>query len=244
MSELLIDVGNSAAKWAVCHGLNLKSQRHSGSFSDLAEAMWAAAKDDSTVWIASVRDEQSDQVLVSELHAVGFSNVHLCGTAQKEDGLLNSYAEPSRMGADRWFAMLGARAFKRGPLLVIDAGSAVTCDLVASDGRHLGGYIFPGPALMEAALQSSTQKVRYSDSLKLALDPGQSTAECVASGISVAVLGAIKQVCDQYPAHQVIFTGGAASGLNAVGLVGDWRPDLVLEGLLSRARGTEVAFAT
>ena len=121
MSELLIDVGNSAAKWAVCHGLNLKSQRHSGSFSDLAEAMWTAAKDDSTVWIASVRDEQSDQVLVSELHAVGFSNVHLCGTAQKEDGLLNSYAEPSRMGADRWFAMLGARAFKRGPLLVIDA---------------------------------------------------------------------------------------------------------------------------
>ena len=122
--------------------------------------------------------------------------------------------------------------------------SAVTCDLVAGDGRHLGGYIFPGPALMEAALQSSTQKVRYSDSLKLALDPGQSTAECVASGISVAVLGAIKQVCDQYPAHHVIFTGGAAPGLNAVGLVGDWRPDLVLEGLLSRARGTEVAFAT
>ena len=137
MSELLIDVGNSAAKWAVCHGLNLKSQWHSGSFSDLAEAMWTAAKDDSTVWIASVRDEQSDQVLVSDLHAVGFSNVHLCGTAQKEDGLLNSYAEHSRMGADRWFAMLGARAFKRGPLLVIDAGSAVTCDLVASDGSHL-----------------------------------------------------------------------------------------------------------
>ena len=244
MSELLIDVGNSAAKWALSEDLNVKSQRHSGSFSELAEVLRGATKDDPAVWIASVRDEQSDQALVLELQAVGFSKIHLCGTALREDGLLNSYAEPARMGADRWFAMLGARVSKPGPLLVIDVGSAVTCDLVAADGRHLGGYIFPGPALMEAALQSSTRMVRYSDTLKPTVDPGQSTAACVASGISVAMLGAIRQVCDQYPDHQVIFTGGGAPELNAVGLVGEWRPDLVLEGLLRRALGTQVAFAT
>ena len=243
MSKLLIDVGNSAAKWAIFDGHTLNSNRHSGNFSELAEVLWLAAADAKAVWVASVRGESSDQSLVAELQAVGFSKVHLCGSAQHEDGLLNSYTEPSRMGVDRWFAMLGARAFKPGPLLVIDVGSAVTCDLVAADGRHLGGYIFPGPALMEAALQSSTQLVRYTDSLEPTVEPGQSTAECVISGISVAVVGAIGEIGAQYPDHQIIFTGGGAAGLNAAGIVGDWRPDLVLEGLLRRAQGTDVVYS-
>ena len=242
MSELLIDVGNSAAKWAIFDGQTLNSNRHSGKFSELAEALWIAAADANAVWVASVRGESSDQSLVVELQAVGFTNVQLCGSAQHEDGLLNSYAEASRMGADRWFAMLGARAYKPGPLLVIDVGSAVTCDLVAADGRHLGGYIFPGPTLMEAALQSSTQLVRYTDSPKPTVKPGQNTAECVTSGISVAVVGAIKEIGEQYPDHQMIFTGGGAAGLNAAGIVGDWRPDLVLEGLSRRAHGTDVVY--
>ncbi len=244
MSKLLIDVGNSSAKWAVVDGSNFNAQRHSGSASALAAVLRAEVQDRTSVWIASVRGAQFDQALVSELQAIGFSEVHICGTAQHEDGLLNSYEEPSRMGADRWFAMLGARAYQPGPLLVIDVGSAVTCDLVATDGRHLGGYIFPGPALMEAALQSSTRKVRYTDSLEPSILPGQSTAECVASGISVAVVGAVKQVCEQYPDHHIILTGGGAAELRALGLGGDWRPDLVLEGLLRRAQGTDVAFTT
>jgi type III pantothenate kinase len=244
MSRLLIDVGNSSAKWAVFDGYNLNAQRHSGSVSEFAAVLDAEVHDKTSVWIASVRGEQFDQALVSELQALEFTGVHICGTALLEDGLLNSYEEPSRMGADRWFAMLGARACQPGPLLVIDVGSAVTCDLVATDGRHLGGYIFPGPALMEAALQLNTRKVRYTDSLEPTIVPGQSTAECVASGISAAVLGAVKQVCEQYPDHHIIFTGGGAAGLKALGLAGDWRPDLVLEGLLRRALGTDVAFTT
>ena len=55
-------------------------------------------------------------------------------------------------------------------------------------------------------------------------------------------MGAIKQISGQYPDHQMIFTGGGAAGLNAAGIVGDWRPDLVLEGLLRRAQGTDVAY--
>jgi type III pantothenate kinase len=97
---------------------------------------------------------------------------------------------------------------------------------------------------MEASLHSSTRKVRYSDSLKPTILPGQSTAECVASGISVAVVGAVKQVCEQYPDHHIILTGGGAAEFQTLGLVGDWRPDLVLEGLLRRAQGTDVAFTT
>ena len=40
MSKLLIDVGNSAAKWAIFDGYTLNSNRHSGNFSELAKALW------------------------------------------------------------------------------------------------------------------------------------------------------------------------------------------------------------
>ena len=71
MSELLIDVGNSAAKWAIFDGHTLNSNRHSGSFSELAEALWLAAADAGAVWVASVRGESSDQSLVVELQGSG-----------------------------------------------------------------------------------------------------------------------------------------------------------------------------
>ena len=41
---------------------------------------------------------------------------------------MSSYAEPERMGVDRWLVMLAAHARNEGALCVIDAGTAVTVD--------------------------------------------------------------------------------------------------------------------
>lgn len=59
-------------------------------------------------------------------------------------GLTNAYLEPTRLGDDRWMALLGAAEISDGDCLVIDAGSAITLDLLRADGRHLGGAILPG----------------------------------------------------------------------------------------------------
>jgi type III pantothenate kinase len=59
-------------------------------------------------------------------------------------GVSNGYHEPGRLGADRWMALLGAAAMVDTDCMVIDAGSAITVDLLRADGRHLGGAILPG----------------------------------------------------------------------------------------------------
>ncbi|HBX72996.1 MAG TPA: type III pantothenate kinase, partial [Halieaceae bacterium] len=158
--------------------------------------------------------------------------------------LVNSYTQPLRMGVDRWLAMLGARERCQQRLAVVDAGSALTIDLVAADGHHEGGYIIPGAALMERALLLDTDRVRFAEQPVYALAPGRSTAEAVRHGIALsqagAVLLALRKAGD--PAPELVFCGGAGETLQALlGGVGKLHPDLVFEGLevLAGLRGGE-----
>ena len=76
-------------------------------------------------------------------------------------------------------------------LCVIDAGSALTIDIVSAAGQHEGGYIIPGAALMERALLLDTDRVRFDEEVGYALAPGTSTAEAVRHGIALAQAGAV-----------------------------------------------------
>jgi type III pantothenate kinase len=148
--------------------------------------------------------------------------------------LKNSYTDPSRMGVDRWLAMLAARCRKAGRLCVVDAGSALTIDLVAADGHHEGGYIIPGPGLMERALLLDTDRVRFEEDVSYSLAPGTSTAEAVRHGIAVAQAGSVAlalQQADMDPAGLIFCGGGGEPLMRLVGSGGIFVPDLVFEGL-------------
>ena len=62
-------------------------------------------------------------------------------------GLRNGYRDPAQLGVDRWLAMCAAWQQFPGSLCVVDAGTAVTIDVVAADGAHSGGLILPGVCL-------------------------------------------------------------------------------------------------
>ena len=135
-------------------------------------------------------------------------------------------------------AMLGARGRESGRLCVIDAGSALTIDIVRATGQHEGGYIIPGPALMERALLLDTDRVRFEEEVEYALSPGSSTAEAVRHGIALAQVGAVSHVLDQVDAKAmaVLYCGGAGEKLmQLVDRGGEWLPDLVFEGLEAMA---------
>ena len=59
-------------------------------------------------------------------------------------GVTNGYRQPERLGDDRWMTLLAAPEILPGDCVVIDAGSAITLDLLRADGQHLGGAILPG----------------------------------------------------------------------------------------------------
>lgn len=67
-----------------------------------------------------------------------------------------AYESPADLGIDRFCAMIEARArYPNRPLAVINAGTAITLDVLAADGQHLGGLILPGWRAQLEALRSA-----------------------------------------------------------------------------------------
>ena len=237
---LQLDLGNSRLKW-----------RTSADGRTLARG--ACAPDDAAwlaqdpapqaVQVASVADPGTAAALAARVRERWGIEPWVARTAARLGDLVNSYAEPASMGVDRWLAMVAARARGTGRLCVVDAGSALTIDLVAADGRHEGGYIIPGSALMVRSLLADTGRVRFAPGRADCLAPGQSTAACVHRGIALAQAGALKlalaEAADRGPAPRVIASGGGgAEVLRLAGLANaEYREELVFEGLALAAEG-------
>ena len=127
--------------------------------------------------------------------------------------------------------MLAARDAVEGAFCVIDAGTAVTVDIVSAEGQHEGGVILPGPELMRRALMNDTGRIRVDTVFDPALILGRSTTDCVNAGVWRAAFAGVQSVLAEYPTYRALLTGGAAPGLLSLGVAADHRPDLVLEGL-------------
>ena len=227
---LLIDVGNTAIKWRVANAEGLLDA--GGSVSDVSSLCRAVESEHwGVAGLASVASDSADAELIAALTASGATAVRRATAQSSCLGLVSSYAEPERMGVDRWLAMLGARAHRDGALCVIDAGTAVTVDLVSAEGMHEGGYILPGADLMRRALSSETDRIQVGALEAPAIVPGNSTHTCVTAGSWRAVMGAVETIMAAYPEHLPLITGGAASSLRDLGLTATVSLDLVMEGL-------------
>ena len=209
---LQLDVGNSSAKWRlVAAGQILQRGRYAHGDDAARQSMLRALADASQVWVSSVAGVEFEREYTSLINQHSGLQPWFARTSAQAAGLKNSYQDPSRMGVDRWLAMLGARRRCQGRLCVIDAGSATTIDLVDAAGQHEGGYIIPGPALMERALLLDTDRVRFAEDVDYALTPGKSTAEAVRHGIALAQVGAVAAAIDEVGAVSpgLVFAGGA-----------------------------------
>jgi type III pantothenate kinase len=240
MLTVLIDIGNSSAKLGMADsGFDTvaRCDREPSAIVNsvhtlcLEHGAKSISSGDLRIVVASVADETFDTALAALVAERLGCELHFCQTPSAGFGVMNSYDEPHRMGVDRWLALIAAWSSCPEALLVFDAGTALTCDVVAASGQHMGGYIIPGSQLMEMALRRDTKRIRYDDSQPVTLDAGNTTATCVSSGIWMALVGAISALQQRYPDHHSILTGGDGQALIDIGIVAEWRPHLVLEGL-------------
>jgi type III pantothenate kinase len=124
------------------------------------------------------------------------------------------YRDPDRLGADRLADALYCVACHPGRnCIIIDAGTAVTVDIVTADGRFAGGAILPGPGTQLQSLHASTFALPEIplDSVP-ALVPGLSPEECISFGVLAGVAGAIERIVDECRTQEewlVVATGGA-----------------------------------
>ena len=227
---LLLDVGNSAIKWRLASASGLFSE--GGRADDVATlSAMLEGRDWYRVAIASVAADSSDTTLAEVASAGRPVEVHYATSDAELLGLRNRYPAPQSLGVDRWLAMLAAWHHLGGPLCVVDAGTAITLDLIARDGMHQGGFILPGAELMHRSLGMSTGKIRVNSLTAPAVAPGEDTAACVSGGIWLAVKGLLGAAVDAYLEHRFVLTGGGAAGLLTLTSGIEHQPDLVMEGL-------------
>ena len=104
---LLMDAGNTAIKWRLANAEALLDT--GGSVSDvLSLCQRVEAEPWGVVGLASVASDSADAKLITALTASGARVVHRATAQSNCLGLVSSYAEPERMGVDRWLAMLAA----------------------------------------------------------------------------------------------------------------------------------------
>lgn len=241
MYALLIDAGNTRIKWRLLAQVDNQLHSHSeGVFSgEVAEQQclaWPSKEAVQKVLLASVVEQPVLQQTLSHLYA---EKLHwLPHPLPAIDGFQHCYAHPERLGVDRWLAMLGARTHCQQDLLVVDAGTALTIDLLQANNDHLGGYIVPGAQMAQAALFDNTAKVKpFADDQKTGhIAPGQSTYACVQAGIQRQRVALVQSVLADFPNYQPFVCGGDGDWI-AQQLNLNYYNNLVLDGMESLCVG-------
>lgn len=232
--KLLIDLGNTRLKWAVTgDGQRLGEVQAAVHGGDPAPAV---ARIDAPgvheVLIASVGDAPLNAALGDALRERFGCEPKFVATRRDCAGLRIAYDDPSRLGVDRWLAMLGVWRTVRGAFCVVSAGTALTFDAVDADGNHLGGLIAPGVTTMAESVLGRTRfpAAALPDADGPAL--GTDTESCVAQGALHAALGLIDRAAADADGPRFICGGDALRLLPGLG--GDWQlePCAIMRGML------------
>lgn len=239
MTDLLVDLGNSRCKLALCDGSSLSDiARFATGDREALEAYLAShAKRGMTTTMSSVASERVTTEIAALVEAATRVPVHLLSPTDALPLVSNGYRKPEQLGIDRLMAMIAARANTTGPLCVVDAGTAVTVDLVSAKGEHLGGFILPGSRLARDCLLANTSIPTDTD-VEPAAKIGRDTPTAVALAARYAVIGIVEQFCYGRLAPfdgesvSIVIGGGDADDLLPLLPPGCITlPDLVLRGL-------------
>jgi type III pantothenate kinase len=241
----VVDVGNTRLKWGLADGVQLRAVggiAHVDGIDAAVDALVAALPDDvNDVLIANVLGGGVEARITAALRERRSIDAEFIATQAQRYGIRCAYAEPERLGVDRWVAMIAARRIAASSFCVIQAGTAVTFDAVDAQGQHLGGLILAGPRLMADALSRSTGRIGATQTVLqrpegLAL-LGNSTDAAVGHGGMLAVAAALDRAVATVTMHSgeppvTLLTGGDAAVLRPW-LESDVRfsADLVLHGL-------------
>ncbi|MGZ5270606.1 MAG: type III pantothenate kinase [Ramlibacter sp.] len=223
MSFLAIDIGNTRLTWALyarpepgaevlLHGAEFLEQ-----IETLADGPWAQLPAPRRMLGCTVAGDAVRRRAEEQMEEVWDLPTQWVYASAAEAGMTNGYDHPTRLGADRWVAMIGARhrmlaAGDSRPMVVVMVGTAVTVEAVDAGGRFLGGFILPGHGIMLRALESGTAglHVPTGDVREFPTN----TSDGLTSGGTFAIAGAVERMVQHVRSHcgaepACYMTGGA-----------------------------------
>ena len=164
---LLVDIGNTRVKWARLVDGKM-GKHHAAAISGWTAQQYAKrvvgrgwGAGHGRIVVSSVAGERVNRMLRAAARQAGAPSPEFVISQRSAAGITTEYLEPWRLGVDRFVAVIGAHHLASGqPVCVVNVGTAMTLDLVDGSGRHFGGAIVPGPALMVNSLLTQTHGIR------------------------------------------------------------------------------------
>lgn len=171
-------------------------------------------------WIGSVQ-RQYASLLVDFLRQSGTRRMTLLSAGDLP--LSVNVPRPDMVGIDRLLAAVAGNALrgKQRPAIVVDAGTAITVDLISSAGAFEGGAILPGLNLGAKALHHFTDLLPLIEANELADPPdpvGKSTTAAMRSGLFWGAVGGVRELVTRMmqglsASPDIFLTGGAAKNV-------------------------------
>lgn len=209
--KLVIDIGNSYAKLAVFEGNEMVGLKVSQSLNthQIEEILNSYSKIKSAI-ISDVRGQSHEisKLLEQEVFFIELNH-------STPVPFINLYQTPETLGRDRIAGAAAAVAMFPGQnVLVIDAGTCITYDLINSKAEYLGGAISPGISMRYRALHDFTGKLPLVKVLDESIPAliGNNTVNSIYSGVQNAVLLETDAMINEYQSNfhglKIILSGG------------------------------------
>ncbi len=231
--NLVIDIGNTFTKVAAfSSGTMIAFQRLEG---DIPKLLRKFLHDQSPVDACIISSVDTDPQTLGDILDPSVQTLILDHSTPLP--FRNNYLTPLTLGKDRIAGVAGAlEIFPGKDVLVIDAGTAITYDLLTSDGTYHGGAISPGVRTRYQSLHTFTGRLPLLETESCNTLTGQSTAGSIHSGIMNGIRfemeGFINEYSKLYPGLKIILTGGDHKYFdNQLKIKTFAVPNLVLEGL-------------
>lgn len=237
---LEIDCGNSLIKWRIVNNHNDVIIR--GAHQQLQQILIDINRYQHPLRfcrLVSVRSEEETSQLIEYIKRHYNIPIKQALSQRESLGVINGYNDYSRLGADRWAAIVASYQRSQTATITLGFGTAITSDFIDKNGQHLGGFIAPGLLLMRQQLLSHTSRIYYDETVAKMLSStdkllGKSTEEAINSGCHLMIQGFIGQqlsLANKYfgSSYRLYTHGGDAIHFNMPNA--SHTPDLVFNGL-------------
>ncbi|MGI9274589.1 MAG: type III pantothenate kinase [Endozoicomonas sp.] len=240
MKILDMDAGNTRLKWRLLRGGEVTDAGFIANSESWSEALpglldRCGAIDAARASIVSGNCRlDSLKNLIRQCSGV---ELQVARTQKSHGAVRVAYTDAERLGVDRWLTLLAAHELGGDcHKMIVDCGTAMTVDVLDSQGLHQGGYIVPGLRLMKGALAVNTADLDIVEHSAHATDLGTVTEDCINHGVLAMAVALVNSVQNRNAGSRVFLTGGDAPRLLPhINSYIEGRvihvPDLVLDGL-------------
>jgi type III pantothenate kinase len=249
MTFLALDIGNTRLKWAQYASprpdaaLLAQGAEFLENIEKLSDGAWHGLAAPAHILGCAVAADAVKRRLEEQMELWDVSPQWVVAS-EGEAGLRNGYDYPTRLGSDRWVAMIGAyhRMLGQGaprPMVVVMVGTAVTVEALDATGKFLGGLILPGHGIMLRALESGTAGLHVPTGEVREFPTN--TSDALTSGGTYAIAGAVERMVQHVRTHcgaepMCVMTGGAGWKMApSMSVPFDLVDNLIFDGLLQLA---------